>query len=189
MIGVDEVGRGCLAGPMLVVAARAKADLPSSLRDSKLMTRKQRAEAFEILLDCCVFGEGWVGAVEIDKYGLSKALRLGIKRALRAIDARIDELIIMDGKINYAPKKYKKVRNLVNADNLVPIVSAASIYAKVKRDNYMIKLSKKYPLYRFEKHVGYGTIEHRKAINAFGAVKLVHRLSYASFAKLTNQTL
>lgn len=186
MVGVDEVGRGCLAGPILVVAARAKSQLPDGLRDSKLLSRKQRLEILNKLSISCEFGEGWVKAVEIDRHGLAKALRLGIKRALSGIQTKIDEEIIMDGKVNYLPKKFKKTDCIINADNLVPIVSAASIYAKVMRDNFMIELAKRHPSYRFEKHVGYGTVEHMNAINSFGVIKFVHRASYAPVSRLVN---
>ena len=188
MIGVDEVGRGCLAGPILVVAARAKSQLPDGLKDSKLLSRKRRLEILDLLSNRCEFGEGWVEAIEIDKHGLAKALRLGIKRALSKIDAQIEEEIIMDGNINYLPKRFKRVKCLIGADSLVPIVSAASIYAKVNRDNFMMKLAKRYPVYRFEDHVGYGTEAHLKAINSYGVLKFVHRTSYAPVSKIVGQT-
>lgn len=187
MIGIDEVGRGCLAGPILVVAARTKAQLPPELRDSKLMSRKQREEMLNKLSISCEFGEGWIKAVEIDRYGLAKALRLGIRRALSGIRAQIDEETIMDGNTNYLPKKFKKAMCVVDADNLVPIVSAASVYAKVTRDNFMVELSKKHPSYKFENHVGYGTREHLNAIDSFGIIKFVHRASYAPISKLVAQ--
>src|SRR5437764_707739 len=108
MVGVDEVGRGCLAGPLLVVAARRKGHLPGGLCDSKALTRTQRLNLMDLLLKACVFGEGWVSAVEIDKKGLANALRLGLARALKAVDARLDEQIIYDGPVNYAPAAFKK---------------------------------------------------------------------------------
>ncbi|HVS78760.1 MAG TPA: ribonuclease HII [Candidatus Saccharimonadales bacterium] len=184
LIGVDEVGRGCWAGPLLVVAARATAELPRGLKDSKLLSRSQREEILNHLVDCCEFGEGWIKSIEIDSYGLAKALRLGVRRALHNLQARIDEEIVMDGKVNYLPKKFVNGSCLVDADDLVPIVSAASIYAKVTRDRFMNELSKKYPLYSFDKHVGYGTPEHRAALREFGVIRSVHRFSYAPIARM-----
>ncbi|HSX18017.1 MAG TPA: ribonuclease HII [Candidatus Saccharimonadales bacterium] len=184
MVGVDEVGRGCLAGPLLVVAARAKTELPSGLRDSKLLSRKQRLEVLERLSNCCDFAEGWVKAVEIDNYGLSKALRLGVKRALNGLRTDTAEEIIMDGKVSYIPKKFIKARTLIDADNLIPVVSAASVYAKVTRDNYMFELAKKHPNYKFQNHVGYGTAEHLKALSSFGVIKFVHRSSFMPVSKM-----
>ena len=168
----------------MVVAARANARLPNGLRDSKLLSRKQRLEILDLLSNCCDFGEGWVKVVEIDRYGVAKALRLGIRRALKRINAKPSEEIIMDGKVNYLPKKFKRTKCIIDADNLVLIVSAASIYAKVTRDNFMFGLSKKYPSYNFENHVGYGTKEHLEAIGAYGILKFVHRTSYAPITKL-----
>ncbi len=184
MVGVDEVGRGCWAGPLLVVAARATSELPAGLKDSKLLSKRQREEILNMLSICCNFGEGWVKSVEIDRYGLAQALRLGVRRALTALRAETDEEIIMDGKVNYLPKKFINSRVMVDADNLVPIVSAASVYAKVTRDRYMAELARKYPSYSFEKHAGYGTLEHRLALKTNGVIKSVHRFSYAPIAKL-----
>lgn len=175
MIGVDEVGRGSLAGPLLVVAAREVGDLPLGLADSKILSRKQREVFFRQLTGAAQFGEGWVKPVEINRLGLASAMRLGIKRALRQLAAKNNEEIIMDGPVNYFSSRYKRVRCIIDADASTPIVSAASIYAKVKRDNYMIELAKKHPKYGFDRHVGYGTPSHIMALNRFGYLKTIHR--------------
>lgn len=184
MVGIDEVGRGCLAGPLLVCAARVKTELPSGLKDSKLLSRKQRENIFSLLADTCELGVGWVAPAEIDRYGLAGALRLGVKRALASIKAAADEEIVLDGKINYCPGKYKSARCLVDADNLVPIVSAASIYAKVSRDRKMIALMKDYPDYGFERHVGYCTKLHLQKLEQLGPIKDLHRFSFAPLKEL-----
>lgn len=185
MIGVDEVGRGCWAGPLLVVAARAVGDLPPGLKDSKLLSHKQREEMLNMLSICCNFGEGWVKSAEIDKYGLARALRLGARRALNDLTAGAEEEIIIDGKVNYLPKKYINGRAVVDADNLMPVVSAASIHAKVRRDRFMAGVARKYPMYGFETHVGYGTRRHQLALESHGLIKNVHRLTYAPIARLS----
>lgn len=179
MIGVDEVGRGCLAGPMLVVAARQLQELPDSVTDSKALTRKQRENLYSMILKTCSFGEGWVAATEIDTLGLSQATRLGVKRALDALRALPEEELVIDGHINFAPPAYVSAKAIIGADAKVPIVSAASIYAKVTRDRFMFGLAKDYPKYGFEKHVGYGTVFHLAAIKQHGAIKQLHRLSFA----------
>lgn len=178
VIGVDEVGRGCLAGPLLVVAAKAASGLPPGLKDSKLLSKKQREKILDLLSICCEFGEGWVSPAEIDRYGLAQAMRLGSARALKSLVVDPSERIIMDGSVNYLPKKYLRASVMIKADNLVPIVSAASIYAKVTRDKYMSQLAEKYPQYSFERHVGYGTKAHMLAIKQLGALKYVHRQSF-----------
>lgn len=183
MIGVDEVGRGCLAGPLLVVAARAKGELPAGLKDSKLLTRTQREVFYEELIKVCDFGEGWVTPAEINNLGLGRCLRLGVRRAIAELNAELDEEIIMDGICNYIPKKFTNRRCEAKADNNYPIVSAASIIAKVKRDAYMRELARKHSRYGFEAHVGYGTRAHYVAIEKFGPLKFVHRTSFAPFIK------
>jgi ribonuclease HII len=184
MVGVDEVGRGCLAGPLLVVAARANSELPPGLKDSKLLSRKQRTEILNKLSICCNFGEGWVKCSEIDRYGLSKALKLGARRALGDLGVGVDEEIVLDGKFNYLPRKYTHSSAVVGADNLVSVVSAASIYAKVTRDNFMFELARKHPGYFFEDHVGYGTKAHMLALAERGALKYIHRQSFSPVANL-----
>lgn len=176
-IGIDEVGRGCWAGPLLVVAARASSQLPSGLTDSKLLSAKRRAEIKDLLLSCCEFGEGWVSATEIDDNGLAQAMRLGVERALAGLRVMPNDEIIMDGLVNYCPESYLHVKTVAKADRDHPIVSAASIYAKVRRDDYMKMQELQYPGYAFDKHVGYGTKTHSDAIEKLGICQL-HRRSF-----------
>jgi ribonuclease HII len=177
MIGIDEVGRGAWAGPLLVVAARQREKLPSALADSKVISRSRR-EALKLSVEAtCDLGEGWVEPSEIDGLGLTNAMKLGVRRALIAIQATSTEAIIMDGHINYCPASYTNVEAVIDADATHPIVSAASIYAKVTRDVYMTELGRKFPEHGFESHVGYGTNMHKQAIREHG-VTPIHRRSY-----------
>jgi ribonuclease HII len=178
MIGIDEVGRGCWAGPLLVVAAQLTGDLPEGLTDSKLLTRQQREAIYKELISNFQFGEGWVSANEIDKDGLANALKLGVSRSLKKIAAKNSDEIIFDGKVNYIESKFKNSKCIINADMKIPVVSAASIYAKVTRDKFMTELSLNYPAYGFEKHVGYGTNSHKMAIDIHGIIEGIHRTSY-----------
>lgn len=178
MVGIDEVGRGCWAGPLLVVAARQIGELPEGLTDSKLLTKAQRESIFQLLTSKVQVGEGWVSAAEIDSRGLANALRLGVKRALKALTAMEEEEIILDGAVNYCATKYKNAKCIIDADLNIPIVSAASIYAKVTRDKFMYELGIKYSNYGFERHVGYGTKAHRLALEEFGVLQNIHRTSF-----------
>lgn len=177
MIGIDEVGRGAWAGPLLVVAARQNSELPHAVRDSKLTTRKQREVLITDIKVSCDLGEGWVSAEEIDALGLTAAMQLAVSRALDAIQAIADEAIIMDGHINYCDAGFVNAQAVVDADATYPIVSAASVYAKVVRDNHMADLATQFPGYGFEKHVGYGTRQHKEAIAQLG-ITPQHRKSY-----------
>lgn len=177
MIGIDEVGRGCWAGPLLVVAARVKTQLPVGLADSKVLSKKRREALFIELQAACEFGEGWVEPQEVDQLGLTAAMRLGVARAIANLDANFDEDIIMDGAINYCAPEFTTVQCVIKADALHPIVSAASIYAKVLRDQKMTELGRQHPDYGFDRHVGYGTAAHLMALQQFGITPL-HRVSY-----------
>lgn len=177
VIGIDEVGRGCWAGPLLVVAARAKLALPEGLADSKTLTKIKRETLVDEITKACDLGEGWVEPCEIDDLGLAAAMRLGVSRALSRLGAAADDQIIMDGLVNYCPSEFINVETVARADATHPVVSAASIYAKVTRDRRMAELSQLYPNYQFEKHVGYGTAIHMAALKQFGICDL-HRLSY-----------
>lgn len=177
MIGIDEVGRGAWAGPLLVVAARQISELPGDLKDSKKLTKKSREKLIKEIIIACDLGHGWVDPAEIDKVGLTKAMKLAVSRALTELQAQNDEQIILDGNINYCEQKYTNVSCVVKADANYPIVSSASIYAKVTRDNLMYKFAKEYPKYGFENHVGYGTAQHIQALNTHGVTN-IHRLSF-----------
>lgn len=177
MIGIDEVGRGCWAGPLLVVAYRQRAALPPTLTDSKLLTKLRRSSLISDITSAGEAGEGWVAAHEIDELGLAAAMRLAVKRALMVIDARVNEQIIMDGTVNYCDPTFVSVQTVIKADQTHPAVSAASVYAKVRRDDYMSKLAEEYPEYGFEKHVGYGTKFHQEQLALHGPCQH-HRKSF-----------
>ncbi len=173
-LGIDEAGRGSWAGP-LVVGAAILSHPVEGLKDSKLLTKIQRQKLYKQIIESSDYGIGWVMPKDIDNLGLTKSTELAIRRALAQIKSHYDEIII-DGSINFI-KDNPKARAVVKADNLFPAVSAASILAKVSRDEYMYKISKKYSNYGFEKHVGYGTSLHKLSIIKHGVCEH-HRLSY-----------
>ena len=139
-----------------------------------------------LILQTCDVGEGWVSAQEVDSLGLTAAMELAVGRALAALHAAPDEQIIMDGHINYCPVDYTNVLAVIDADATHPIVSAASIYAKVVRDVRMAELAKQFPDYGFDTHVGYGTAKHRFAITQHG-ITLQHRTSYKPIQVLIHE--
>lgn len=184
ILGIDEVGRGPWAGPLVVGAVVLGDASIDGLTDSKKLTKKKR-ELLDVLIrrDAAGFGLGWVTSSDIDEIGLSAALRLATMRAVEQVKATYHEIII-DGTINFLKEtsKGQYVTTLPKADLLIQSVSAASIIAKVARDNYMALQDDVYPGYRFGSHVGYGTEAHRAAINALGVTPL-HRLSFAPLQK------
>jgi ribonuclease HII len=184
IVGIDEVGRGAWAGP-LVVGAVILGDAPiGGLTDSKLLSKKQR-ERFdlEIRQVALAVGLGWVSAKDVDAIGLSQALKLASRRAMTHIRHDYSEIII-DGTI--ALLDDSRVTLMKKADLLIPSVSAASIVAKVARDNYMMHMDDVFSGYGFTKHVGYGTAAHRSAIDRIG-VTPIHRLSFAPLQKYKAQ--
>jgi ribonuclease HII len=184
ILGIDEVGRGPWAGP-LVVGAVVLGDVPIvGLTDSKKLTKKKRNE-FDILIRkyAAGYGIGWVSAEEIDHIGLSRALVEATKRAVEQVHTPYDTIII-DGTVNFlaGTTKGKYVTTLIKADLLEPSVSAASIIAKVARDTFMEEQDALYPGYGFSSHVGYGTSFHIQAIEDLGVTPL-HRLSFKPLMK------
>ncbi len=185
MIGIDEVGRGAWAGPMLVVAARQFKEIPGSIADSKVLSRASRETLIETIIGCCQLGEGWVSASEIDQFGLTEATRMGVSRALSRLKAESGEKIIVDGHINFCPDSFTNSRCQIKADENVSVVSAASIYGKVVRDGFMRRMADDYPEYCFDKNAGYGTKAHQAALAKYGVSK-IHRQSYKPVAKIIN---
>jgi ribonuclease HII len=190
ILGIDEVGRGPWAGPLVIGAVVLGGVSIEGLTDSKKLSKKRREELDVIIRDQAAgFGLGWVEASEIDDIGLSEALRLATRRAVEQVNVPYHEIII-DGTINFldGTTKGQYVTTMKKADLLVPSVSAASIIAKVARDNYMAEQDKLYDGYKFASHVGYGTAVHRSAIEKHGVTPL-HRLSFAPLQKYSKRAV
>lgn len=184
ILGIDEVGRGPWAGPLVVGAVVLGGSHIDGLTDSKKLTKKRREALYPIIRDqALACATGWVSARELDEVGMSGALRLATRRAVEQIHVPYSE-IILDGTVNFlaGTGKGEYVQLMKKADLLVPSVSAASILAKVERDWFMAEQDALYPGYGFGAHVGYGVVKHRAAIETLGVTPL-HRLSFAPLAK------
>ena len=189
ILGIDEVGRGPWAGPLVVGAVVLGGAMIEGLNDSKKLTKKRREVLDkEIRARADAVALGWVSAEELDSLGMGESLRLATRRAVEQIHAPYHEIII-DGTINFLSEtaKGKYVTTLAKADALIPSVSAASIVAKVARDAFMADQDAVYPGYGFAAHAGYGVARHREAIERLGVTPL-HRLSFAPLAKYRNET-
>lgn len=189
ILGIDEVGRGPYAGPLVIGACilgdwqnSENAEWIEKLTDSKKLSAKRREELYVLIKEkALAVATGWVSSAEIDEVGLSEALRLATRRAVEQIQKTkvpFSEIII-DGTMNFlvGTKLEKYVSTLKKGDFLVKEISAASILAKVERDKYMAELDVVYPEYGFGKHVGYGTAAHQKAMEEFGLTP-EHRRSF-----------
>jgi len=192
--GIDEVGRGPWAGPLVVGAVILGGAEIEGLDDSKKLAKKRREALDEVIRkQAAAWALGWVSAGELDEVGMSQALRLATRRAVKQVQAQCKEKnlkfneIIIDGTVNFladtALERYVTV--MAKADGLIPSVSAASIIAKVARDQFMAEQDTVYPGYGFASNAGYGVAKHRAAIERLGVTPL-HRLSFAPLAKYAN---
>lgn len=183
---MDEVGRGCWAGPVVVGAVILGGPI-AGLRDSKQLSVKSR-ETLNALIRSIAMAValGEASTSEIDELGLTAALCLAYQRALAKVAAPFDEVII-DGNYNFLSGT-PNVRTIIKADALEPAVSAASIVAKVARDQYMAAMDGQYPGYGFARHVGYGTAAHALALRRLGVCDL-HRRSFAPIQRISEQAV
>lgn len=174
--GVDEAGRGPLAGPVLAAAVILNPQKPiQGLRDSKLLTPKQRSALYiEITEKCVAFSVGQASVSEIDALNILQASLLAMRRAVMQL-ALTPKRVLVDG--NQDPQLPYPTILIVRGDVLEPVISAASIVAKVTRDKIMLDLDTQYPCYGFAAHKGYGTLRHLEALRQYG-VSDCHRRSF-----------
>ncbi len=206
IIGIDEVGRGCLAGPVVVVAASVRGNIRNTqlgtLKDSKKLTKLQREAWFKFLIHNkqIDFALARVYPRQIEKRNISRAANLAASRAYERLSFKItkreptpktlarkfrrgksltETAIFLDGGlfIGSREKQPKQAKTIIKGDEKIPAVAIASIIAKVSRDRFMTRLAKKYPIYGFDLHKGYGTKLHRQAIAKYGVLPM-HRLTF-----------
>ncbi len=184
--GVDEVGRGPLAGPVVAGAVVLDARRPiSGLKDSKRLTALQRARlAAEIKQQALAWALGWADVAEIDRVNILRASHLAMQRAVAALGVEPD-IILVDG--NLLPAFDRPAVAVVKGDTRVPEISAGAIIAKVDRDLEMIELDSCFPGYGFARNKGYPTAEHREALGRLGPCPL-HRSSFAPVRDALNVT-
>ncbi len=182
--GVDEVGRGPLAGPVVTAAVILdKRHIIDNLADSKCLSEKKRQLLdHEIRAHALSFSIGRAEVHEIDQLNILQATMLAMQRAVAGLDA-IPGKILVDG--NRLPQFPCEAEAIVGGDGLVPEISAASIIAKVYRDNLMAELHQKYPQYGFDSNKGYPTRKHREALIKYG-VTPCHRQSFAPVRNAMN---
>ncbi len=188
LIGIDEAGRGPLAGPVSVGAMMVPMDFDFSCvpdaRDSKKMTEAARERCYERLIalreaGTLNFAVSFSDNTMIDTQGIVPAIRASLANCLEQLHAKADECEIrLDGSL-HAPKHFLNQSTIIRGDDSEPVISMASIAAKVERDRYMVSIAEQYPEYGFAGHKGYGTAKHLKAIGEKGLSGL-HRATFCS---------
>ena len=179
--GVDEVGRGCLAGPVVSAAVILNGGINLKLlKDSKKISFKKREEISDHIKRNSFFSIGIASVDEILKFNILGASLLSMKRAVENLEIK-PNLTLIDGR--FAPEGLKKFKTIVNGDEKIKVISAASIIAKVYRDRFMIRLSKKFSNYAWERNFGYGTKAHLEGLKKFG-VTAHHRKSFKPVHKI-----
>ena len=174
--GVDEAGRGPLAGPVCAAAVILPAGLViEGVNDSKKLSEKKREELFPVICEkALAYGIGWADEREIDEINILQATYRAMKRAVESLPLTADYALI-DG--NRMPPLAIPGTTIVKGDALSMSIAAASILAKVSRDRVMVQFSREYPQYGFEQHKGYGTAAHVQALREYGPCPL-HRQSF-----------
>ena len=188
IVGVDEVGRGPLAGPVTAAAVfvdrqKITSDLLTKIDDSKKIAQNKRATISKQIESIAIIGIGWASSGEIDQLNILEATMLAMQRAIFSLQKQIildPDYILIDG--NKVPRLDFPSKAIVRGDEKSLSIAAASIVAKSKRDAFMASLSKLYPGYGWEKNAGYGTREHLAAIEREG-ITVHHKRSFKPIAK------
>lgn len=186
ILGIDEVGRGSFAGPLYVggVIFPGRVDI-ANVRDSKLLSEKQRNEVVQEIYAHCEYATGFAHHFEIDELGLTAATKLAIERLVLSLENMPDIILVDDGGYSFtfdAPVRYLK-----SGDKHVMSIAAGSIVAKVERDRVMTELANKYPEYAFESNKGYASKLHREMLHEHGPCE-IHRKSFAPIQALIQKT-
>ena len=178
--GIDEVGRGCLAGPVYSAAVVLDQNTNfeskdfNEINDSKKLSEKKREKLFDYIIEISKFGIGICTVEEIDHLGIQEAVKVSMIRAVESLEIQPDHLLIDNMKLDLDIPQ----TSIIKGDQISKSISSASIIAKVSRHNLMKnQISNNFPMYKFEKNKGYGTKEHMDAIKTFGITKQ-HRKSF-----------
>lgn len=180
LVGIDEAGRGPLAGPVIAGACVLPADtaIPSFIQDSKALSSSQREEAFNWIKGHCICGHGVCSAEVVDEKGILGATEIAMNAALNIVEDQVTpSAVLVDGRDHFF-FPYPKI-GMIKGDAIEPVISAASIIAKVIRDRMMVEYVRKYPQYAFDQHKGYGTQQHMEELRTHG-LSPIHRETFCT---------
>ena len=185
--GVDEVGRGSLIGPVYAAAVILNKSVNSKiLKDSKKLTKEKREILFKYIKKNSIWATGKASVKEIDRINILQASLLAMKRAIKKLKKKPSQVLIDGNKL--PDLKNYNLRGIVKGDQKIPSISAASIIAKVTRDNFIKTLAKKNKGYHWDQNFGYGTKQHLKAIKKLGVNKH-HRKTFSPISKLVKHNI
>lgn len=174
LAGIDEAGRGPLAGPVVAAAVIVDQDnIIAGIKDSKKLSKKKRELLYEQITANYTWAIGIISHTEIDEINILEATKKACILAAESLSTK-PEIVLVDGNMKFCDKRFISI---INGDNLSLSIAAASIVAKVTRDRLMLELSNEFPQYLWHKNSGYGTKEHIQAINEYG-LSPYHRLSF-----------
>ena len=175
--GIDEVGRGCWAGPVVAACVIFPRHYKNTaIKDSKVLSFKKRQQLyFEIKKNALAYGIGYCSAKKIDQINIKKATILAMQMAVRQLEIKPDCLLIDAEEIN---DDFATVVPIIKGDSKSISIAAASIIAKVTRDNFLNIADELFPFYGFKQHKGYGTLLHLKALKKYGPINNFHRMSF-----------
>jgi len=181
VVGVDEVGRGPFAGPVVAAAVILDRDnIPAGINDSKKLSKAKREFLFDQIMTTATVSIAEASPAEIDEINILQASLLAMRRAVSSLD-QVPDVALVDG--NKDPDLGIKTRTIIKGDALSLSIAAASIVAKVTRDRKMCALADQFPGYGWERNSGYGTAEHRKGLSLYGVTPL-HRRSFTPIRKI-----
>ena len=171
--GVDEVGRGCLAGPVIAASVILKRPI-KGLMDSKKLSLKKREDLSQVIIENSIYAIGTADNQEIDQINILQASLLAMQRSLEKLYVK-PKKVLVDGAHIFETSI--EIESIVGGDNLIPSISAASIVAKVYRDKLMMAYSREFPNYGFHKHKGYPTKLHKEMLEKYGLTR-IHRKTF-----------
>ncbi len=177
VLGIDEAGRGPMAGPLVVAGVIIDESFDVlGVNDSKKLTEKKREALFDVIIEKSLhYKIIFVDPADIDKYNIYQATKRAMEEIIKVLEGKHNFVLIDAMKVDYDESKHLSI---IKGDTKSASIAAASILAKVSRDRYMKELSIKYPMYKFDKHKGYQTKEHKAIIEEYGVISGVYRESY-----------